>query len=183
MDILALAIPDVKLVKPRRFEDSRGFFQQCYRYDQYAKAGITTPFVQDNWSRSSRGVLRGLHYQLRNPQAKLVSVQRGEIYDVVIDIRKASATFGHWIGVNLSDQTGEQLFVPAGFAHGFCVLSETVDLTYKCGDYYTPGDEYGIRWNDPDVGIAWPDTILNPIVSTKDGNAPFLRDIAPEQIY
>ncbi|MBN2161994.1 MAG: dTDP-4-dehydrorhamnose 3,5-epimerase [Pontiellaceae bacterium] len=183
MEVINLSIPDVKLIRPRRFDDARGFFQQSYRYDEYAATGITTRFVQDNWSRSSHGVVRGLHYQLKHPQAKLVSVLRGEIYDVVVDIRQASPTFGQWVGATLSDETGEQLFVPEGFAHGFCVLSETVDLTYKCGDYYTPGDEYGIRWNDPDIAIEWPDSIISPNISDKDNAAPLLNDLTPNHLF
>jgi dTDP-4-dehydrorhamnose 3,5-epimerase len=135
-------------------------------------------FVQDNWSRSAKGVLRGLHYQLKHPQDKLVSVTRGEVFDVAVDIRKGSPTFGKWVGAILSEENKHQLFVPKGFAHGFCVLSDEVDFVYKCGDFYTPGDEYGIRWNDPDIGIDWP--ISDVILADKDLQAPRLKDVPPE---
>lgn len=175
MKIENLQIPDVKLIKPRRFNDGRGFFAQTYHADQYAEAGITTRFVQDNWSRSTKGVLRGLHFQLAHPQAKLVSVIRGEVFDVAVDIRRSSPTFGKWVGEILSADNGHQIYVPAGFAHGFCVLSDTVDLVYKCSDFYTPNDEYGIIWNDPAIGIEWPQAGL-PIVSDKDAILPRFAD-------
>ena len=171
MTIIETAIPEVKLIKPRRFNDDRGFFQQTYHYEQYAEAGITTRFVQDNWSHSSKGVLRGLHYQLRNPQVKLVSVLQGEVFDVAVDIRKDSPTFGKWVGEVLSAQSGNQLYVPEGFAHGFLVLSDTVDFMYKCSDFYVPGDEHGIIWNDVDIGIEWPQSGIS-IVSEKDTRLP-----------
>jgi dTDP-4-dehydrorhamnose 3,5-epimerase len=173
MNVENLSIPDVKLIKPRRFNDNRGFFQQTYHNDQYAAAGITARFVQDNWSRSSKGVLRGLHYQLEHPQAKLVSVLRGEVFDVAVDLRKDSEHFGRWVGAVLSEQNGHQLFVPEGFAHGFLVLSETVDFVYKCSDFYTQGDEYGVIWNDPAIGIEWP-TGGDFLVSDKDQEQPKL---------
>jgi dTDP-4-dehydrorhamnose 3,5-epimerase len=175
MNVVNLQIPDIKLIKPRRFDDARGFFQQTYHCEQYAGVGITARFVQDNWSRSAKGVLRGLHYQLQHPQAKLVSVIRGEVFDVAVDIRRSSPTFGQWVGEILSGENGYQMFVPEGFAHGFCVLSDTVDFMYKCSDFYTPGDEYGIMWNDPTIGIEWPD-LAAPIVSEKDGVLPRLSD-------
>lgn len=171
MKIENLSIPDVKLIKPRRFDDDRGFFQQTYQYEQYAEAGIDTRFVQDNWSRSSKGVLRGLHYQLEHAQSKLVSVIQGEVFDVAVDMRRSSPTFGQWVGACLSAENGHQLFVPKGFAHGFLVLSDTVDFMYKCDDYYAPGDEYGVIWNDPVVGIEWPD-MDNLIISDKDKVLP-----------
>ena len=175
MNIENLSIPDVKLIKPRRFNDDRGFFVQTYHADQYAEAGISTRFVQDNWSRSTKGVLRGLHYQLEHPQAKLISVIRGEVFDVAVDIRRSSPTFGTWVGEILSADNGHQMYVPEGFAHGFFVLSETVDFMYKCSDFYTPGDEYGIIWNDPAIGIEWPDAEI-PIVSDKDAILPHFAD-------
>ena len=134
--------------------------------------------MQDNWSHSSKGVLRGLHYQLKNPQAKLLTVLRGEVFDVVVDIRRGSPTFGEWIGKNLSAENGLQLYVPEGLAHGFLVLSDEVDFLYKCSAFYTPGDEYGIRWDDPDIGIQWP---INeePVLAEKDIEAPLLKN-APE---
>ncbi len=175
MNIENLSIPDVKLIKPRRFDDDRGFFQQTYHYEQYAEAGISTRFVQDNWSHSSKGVLRGLHYQLKHPQAKLVNVIRGEVFDVAVDIRRGSPTFGKWVGEVLSAENGHQLYVPEGFAHGFCVLSDTVDFMYKCSSFYTPGDEYGLLWNDPNLGIEWPDN-CQPIISEKDLVLPQLSE-------
>jgi dTDP-4-dehydrorhamnose 3,5-epimerase len=175
MNIENLSIPDVKLIKPRRFDDDRGFFQQTYHYEQYAEAGITTRFVQDNWSRSSRGVLRGLHYQYVNSQAKLVSVIQGEVFDVAVDMRSNSPTFGKWAGEILSAENNHQMYVPAGFAHGFLVMSDTVDFVYKCSDFYTPGDEYGVIWNDPDIGIEWPDA-GELLVSEKDAILPKFTD-------
>ncbi len=175
MEVLSLSMPEVKLIKPRRFKDDRGFFAQTYHEREYREAGIDVRFVQDNWSHSSRGVLRGLHYQLKNPQAKLVSVMRGEVFDVVVDVRRGSPTFGKWVSEILSVENGHQLYVPVGFAHGFCVLSETVDFFYKCSDFYAPGDEYGIRWNDPAVKIDWP-KCGEFILAEKDKGAPLLSD-------
>lgn len=166
MDVIDLSIPEVKLIKPRLFSDDRGFFMQSYQEQQYQAAGFDMSFVQDNRSRSSRGVLRGLHYQLEHAQDKLVSVIRGEVFDVAVDIRRGSPTFGRWVGEVLSDENHHQLFVPKGFAHGFLVLSETVDLAYKCSDFYAPGDEYGILWSDPNVGIEWP--VEKVLLSSKD---------------
>lgn len=175
MEVVELSIPDVKLIKPRWFSDDRGFFQQSYQAEQYREAGIDVTFVQDNWSRSSRGVLRGLHYQFKNVQDKLVSVIRGEVFDVAVDIRKGSPTFGKWVGQRMSGENHHQLFIPKGFAHGFCVLSDEVDLVYKCSDFYTPGDEYGIIWDDADLNIKWP-TMIDPIISDKDAGLPALAD-------
>ena len=166
MNIVNLSIPEVKLIKPRAFPDDRGFFLQSYHEEQYRDAGIDVSFVQDNRSRSSRGVLRGLHYQLEHAQDKLVSVVRGKVFDVAVDIRKGSPTFGKWVGEILSDENHHQLFVPKGFAHGFLVLSDEVDLFYKCSDFYAPGDEHGILWSDPAVGIEWPS--IDPLLSDKD---------------
>lgn len=180
MEVISLEIPEVKLIKPRVFPDDRGFFMQTYHEKQYREAGIDVQFVQDNWSRSTKGVLRGLHYQLKHPQAKLVSVIRGEVFDVAVDIRQGSPTFGKWVGAILSEENRHQMFIPAGFAHGFCVLSDTVDLLYKCSDFYTPGDEYGIRWDDPDIGICWPETGYR--AAEKDRNAPFLNDVPGDNL-
>jgi len=167
MDVEPLAIPDVKRIRLRRFNDARGFFQQTYNSEEYAAAGISIRFVQDNWSRTRRGVLRGLHYQYEYPQEKLVAVLRGEIFDVAVDLRRSSPTFGRWVGTVINAESGEQLYIPAGFAHGFLALSETVDLVYKCSDFYAPGDECGIRWNDPTIGVEWPVTTAL-IISEKD---------------
>ena len=176
MNIENTAIPDVKLIKPRRFDDGRGFFQQIYHEQQCREAGIDVRFVQDNWSRSTKGVLRGLHYQRNHAQDKLVSVIRGEVFDVAVDIRKGSPTFGKWVGKILSEENDYQLFIPKGFAHGFCVLSEGAHFSYKCSDYYDKDDQCGIIWNDKELNINWPNN-NNPIISDKDNNNPSLIDI------
>ena len=163
------------IIEPHVFGDERGFFLETFqavRYEQ--EAGIDLPFFQDNHSRSARGVLRGLHFQKTKPQGKLVRVVRGEVYDVDVDIRKGSATFGEWEGIILSEDNKKQVWVPPGFAHGFIVLSDTADFEYKCTDYYDPNDEGCILWNDPDLGIPWP--VANPVLSTKDENAKRLVD-------
>ncbi len=182
MEIVELKIPDVRLIKPRAFPDDRGFFLQSYHEQLYREAGIDVSFVQDNHSRSTRGVLRGLHYQLEHAQDKLVSVVRGEIFDVAVDIRRGSPTFGKWVGEILSDENLHQMFVPKGFAHGFLVLSEEVDLIYKCSDFYTPGDEYTVAWNDSSIGIAWPERRAAPTLSEKDLAAPCLSKIPLENL-
>jgi dTDP-4-dehydrorhamnose 3,5-epimerase len=164
------------IIEPRIFGDDRGFFLETFqavRYEQ--EAGIDLPFVQDNHSRSARGVLRGLHFQKTKPQGKLVRVVRGEVYDVAVDIRRGSATFGDWEGVILSEDNKKQFWVPPGFAHGFVVLSDTADFEYKCTDYYDPSDEGSILWSDPDLDIPWP--ITNPVLSTKDESAKRLVDL------
>jgi len=181
MRIENLAIPEVKLIEPKIFPDDRGFFEQVYHERQYREAGIDVRFVQDNWSRSSKGVLRGLHYQLKNAQDKLVYVIRGAVFDVAVDVRRSSPTFGKWVGAVLSEENHHQLFVPKGFAHGFCVLSDEVDFVYKCSDFYTPGDEYGIRWDDPDLAIDWPGADF--VVAPKDQKAPLLRAIAENELF
>ena len=164
------------IIEPSVFGDERGFFLetfQAFRYGQ--EAGIDLPFVQDNHSRSSRGVLRGLHFQKTKPQGKLVRVVRGEVYDVAVDIRKGSATFGEWEGIILSEDNKKQFWVPPGFAHGFVVLSNIADFEYKCTDYYDPSDEGSILWSDPDLNIPWP--IANPVLSAKDESAKRLVDL------
>jgi dTDP-4-dehydrorhamnose 3,5-epimerase len=176
MQVIETDIPGVLILEPKRFGDPRGFFAETFRANAYADAGLKDPFVQDNWSRSSRGVLRGLHLQNPNPQGKLVTVIRGEIVDVAVDVRLGSPTFGRHVAVTLSDGNGRQLFVPRGFAHGFVVLSESVDFLYKCDDYYSPTDEIVIRWDDPSIGIGWP--IANPTLSVRDAEAPFLSEIS-----
>ena len=168
-------IPDVLLIKPQVFGDRRGFFMESYHAERYQESGINVRFVQDNFSRSCSRTLRGLHYQLPHTQAKLVSVLQGEVFDVAVDIRAGSPTFGQWVGVVLSDENHQQLYIPEGLAHGFCVLSESVDFFYKCNDYYAPADDHGVLWSDPAIGIEWP--ISDPILSKKDVTHPVLADI------
>jgi dTDP-4-dehydrorhamnose 3,5-epimerase len=157
---------DCSYLKPRVFTDDRGFFLETWQDNRYDTIGIKEKFVQDNWSRSTYGVLRGLHFQINQPQGKLVSVHRGSVYDVAVDIRKSSPTFGQWYGEILSDENHLQMYVPPGFAHGFCVMSDIADFVYKCTDYYNNKDEGGILWNDKKLAIKWP--VDNPIVSPKD---------------
>ena len=173
------SLPGVIVIEPEAFEDNRGFFMETYHISKYGKEGIDKPFLQDNHSHSKKGALRGLHYQLRNPQAKLVYVVTGEVFDVAVDIRWGAPTFGQWTGTLLSEKNRHQLFIPAGFAHGFCVLSETADVIYKCTAIYTPGDDHGVIWSDPTIDIKWP--IKNPILSKKDMENPKLTEI-PEDL-
>ena len=176
MNVIKTSLQDCVIIEPKVFRDERGFFLETFHTSRYADlAGISLPFVQDNHSRSSKGVLRGLHFQKTKPQGKLISVVRGEVYDVAVDIRKASSTFGQWLGVILSEENKKQLWVPPGFAHGFVVLSEIADFEYKCTDYYDPLDEGSILWNDPDLAIGWP--VENPILSYKDVNANKLANL------
>lgn len=174
------SIPDVILIEPTAFEDGRGFFMETFHSEKYAEIGIPRPFLQDNHSHSHRGTLRGLHYQLNHPQGKLVYVVRGEIFDVAVDIRRGSPGFGRWTGDLLSEKNKRQLYIPEGFAHGFCVLSETADVIYKCTDLYAPGDEYGVFWADDAIGIRWP--MEKPILSEKDLKSPALSDIEDEYL-
>ena len=167
-------LPGVLVIEPRVHGDARGFFVETFRESQLSQAGLPTRFVQDNHSRSRRGILRGLHYQLDQPQGKLVRVSRGRVFDVAVDVRRGSPCFGRWFGVELDDVRQQMLYLPPGFAHGFMVLSEEADFLYKCTDYYHPASERGIAWNDPDVGIRWPDEISAPILSAKDGQLPGL---------
>ena len=167
MQVTETEIPDVKIVKPKVFGDERGFFLETFEQKRYQQMlNINFNFVQDNHSRSQKGVLRGLHFQKQNPQGKLVRVVRGEVYDVVVDIRKESKTFGKWVGIILSEENKTQLWIPPGLAHGFVVLSDIADFEYKCTNYYDPKSEESLLWNDPTVNIDWP--ITNPILSTKD---------------
>ncbi|MEX0779920.1 MAG: dTDP-4-dehydrorhamnose 3,5-epimerase [Balneolales bacterium] len=168
-------IKDVILIKPKVFKDERGFFAETFRESTFKKNGIVREFVQDNLSSSKRNTLRGLHYQIINPQAKLVMVTQGEILDVAVDIRKNSPTFGESVTARLSSYNKHMLFIPEGFAHGFLVLSETATFLYKCSDYYNPKGERGIRWNDPDMTLPWPDA--SPVLSEKDKNLPFLKNV------
>ncbi|MCC5869624.1 MAG: dTDP-4-dehydrorhamnose 3,5-epimerase [Gammaproteobacteria bacterium] len=175
MKVIETALPGVLILEPRVHGDERGFFLESFQRERYAEAGITDDFVQDNHSRSRRGVLRGLHAQRRFPQGKLVRVARGEVFDVAVDIDPASPHFGRWAGATLSDRNHRQFWVPPGYAHGFVVLSEVADFEYKCTDYYHPEDEIGVVWNDPDLGIDWP--IAQPVLSAKDAALPTLRTI------
>jgi len=175
MEFRRLDLDGVILVATDVHHDERGFFLETYHRDKYAAGGIPETFVQDNQSFSRQGVLRGLHAQLRFPQGKLVRAITGEIYDVAVDIRPGSPTFGRWVGETLSGENARQLYVPPGFAHGFCVLSETAHVQYKCTDVYRPGDEIGVVWNDPEIGVAWP--IHDPVLNEKDRTAPRLAEI------
>jgi dTDP-4-dehydrorhamnose 3,5-epimerase len=166
------ALPEVLLITQQVFADDRGFFLETYSERDFAAVGITARFVQDNQSRSKRGALRGLHYQLEHPQGKLVRVTRGKIFDVAADIRAGSPTFGKWVGVVLDDDKKQALLIPAGFAHGFCVLSDVADVAYKATDFYAPSGERGVRWDDPLLGIRWP--IEDPILSEKDRTYPLI---------
>jgi dTDP-4-dehydrorhamnose 3,5-epimerase len=175
MKFVKTAIPEVVLIEPDIHRDSRGFFLESYHQEKYAAGGIAGLFVQDNHSHSLKGTLRGLHAQLRHPQGKLVRAVQGEMFDVAVDIRRGSPTFGRWVGVVLSGENFRQLYIPPGFVHGFCVLSERVDVEYKCTDFYVPGDEISVAWDDPEVGIEWP--VKAPILSPKDAAAPRLREL------
>lgn len=180
MQVETTPIPGLLVIKPKSFGDRRGFFLETFQQERYRAAGVDAVFVQDNQSRSLRGALRGLHYQRQRPQGKLVYVTRGRIWDVVVDIRRGSPTFGRWYGQELDDQEHHQVYAPPGVAHGFCVLSEEADFFYKCTDYYQPELEMAVRWDDPELAIAWP--LDAPVLSDKDLAAPLLRDIPPEHL-
>ncbi|HEY8209867.1 MAG TPA: dTDP-4-dehydrorhamnose 3,5-epimerase [Myxococcaceae bacterium] len=180
MNVLPTGLPGVLIVEPRVFGDGRGFFFESYQQRRYAEAGIPGPFVQDNVSRSVRGTVRGLHYQHPRGQGKLMSVLAGRIFDVAVDIRRGSSTFGKWVGVELTEENRRQLWVPAGFAHGFCVTSESADVSYKCTEYYAPEHEHTILWNDPQLGITWP-VEGTPLLSPKDAaGKPLAESVLPE---
>ncbi len=174
MNVLPTEHPDVLLIEPKVFGDTRGFFMETFHAEKFAQAGLPTAFLQDNHSHSVRGVLRGLHYQLQHPQGKLVRVVNGEVLDVAVDIRKGSPRFGQWVSVLLSAENRLQLYVPPGFAHGYCTLSEQADFLYKCTDVYAPADEYGIAWDDPALDIDWPP--VDYLLSDKDLANPVLGD-------
>ncbi len=176
MKVLKTKLDDCVIIEPKIFSDARGFFLETYRDSYYSDlAGISIPFVQDNHSRSSKGVLRGLHFQKKKPQGKLVRVVSGKVFDVAVDIRKDSKTYGKWDSVILSGDNKKQFWVPPGFAHGFLVLSDFADFEYKCTDYYNPEDEHSILWNDPSLAISWPNK--DPIISNKDAAAPAFIDL------
>ena len=177
MKVVPTAIPDVMIFEPRVFGDERGFFLESWNAREFDNAvGVKVRFVQDNHSRSRRGVLRGLHYQVKQPQGKLVRIAKGRVFDAVVDLRKSSATFGQWVGTELSEDNHRQFWIPPGFAHGFLVLSESADFIYKATDYYAPEHERCLIWNDPAVGINWP-VNMEPILSAKDRAGLPLRDV------
>lgn len=175
MKVIKTKLEDCVIIEPKVFGDERGFFMETYQEERYFDIGIKERFVQDNRSRSTQHVLRGLHFQKTKPQGKLVTVTHGEVFDVAVDLRPNSATFGQYEAVILSGENKIQFYVPPGFAHGFCVLSESADFQYKCTDYYDPSDESGLRWNDPRINIQWP--IKNPLLSVKDEIQPLLYEI------
>jgi dTDP-4-dehydrorhamnose 3,5-epimerase len=181
MNVIATDIPEVLIVEPKRFCDQRGFFLETYQFRRYAEFGLSRPFVQDNLTRSGYGVLRGLHLQNPSPQGKLVSVMRGRVLDVAVDVRIGSPNFGRHVALELSEENFRQLWVPRGFAHGFVVLSETADFFYKCDDLYSPKDEIVVRWDDPAIGINW--GVTNPSLSTRDATAPRLADVKNLPVY
>jgi len=175
MNVTETKLAGVLIIEPKVFGDSRGFFKETFQAERYREAGIEYTFVQDNYSRSQKGVLRGLHFQITKPQGKLVSCPKGAVFDVAVDIDPESTTYGQYVGVELTEENHKQLWVPPGYAHGFCVLSETADFQYKCTDYYDPSDECGVIWNDPDVAIEWP--IPDPSLSSKDAILPTLAEL------
>jgi dTDP-4-dehydrorhamnose 3,5-epimerase len=180
MNVIKTKIKDLLIIEPKVFGDDRGFFYETFQAERYKAAGIDADFVQDNRSRSSQGVLRGLHFQKNKPQGKLVTVTDGEVFDVAVDLRPGSETFGQHESVILTGQNKLQFYVPPGFAHGFCVLSETADFQYKCTDYYDPSDESGLLWSDPVMQIQWP--LSNPLLSDKDMIQPMLDEIKDKLI-
>lgn len=175
MKVTETALPGVLLVEPQVFGDSRGFFLETFSARRYEEAGVRGPFVQDNMSRSAKGIVRGLHLQHPKAQGKLVWVVQGAVLDVAVDLRVGSPTFGRWIAEELSEDNKRQLWIPPGFAHGFCVTSESAVFVYKCTEYYAPQDELGVLWNDPELGIPWP--VVEPVVSPKDRALPRLADL------
>lgn len=174
MEIVDNFLEKVFVFKLRKFEDERGFFIEKYHEQRYAELGIDSKFIQDNQSRSKKNVLRGLHFTINNPQAQMMTVSRGKVFDVVVDVRPKSKTFGNYKSFILSDEGPQQIFMPHGFAHGFCVLSEYADLIYKATKLYDPNDEFGIKWNDPDININWP--LDKPIISDRDLEHPSLEE-------
>ncbi len=178
MKFLPTQLPEVLIIEPDVYRDQRGWFLETYHVQKYQEGGIPLSFVQDNCSSSVHGTLRGLHLQKVRPQGKLIRVIRGEIFDVAVDIRRGSPTFASWVGVTLSGQNFKQIYIPPGFAHGFCVLSDVAEMEYKCTDLYAPGGEVTIRWDDPSIGIKWP--IECPILSSKDAAGKSLADLCDQ---
>jgi len=181
MNVLTCPIPGLRIIEPKVFGDTRGFFVETWNRRRYGEAGVDVDFVQDNVSSSRRGTLRGLHFQNPNPQGKLLQVLQGEVFDVAVDIRRNSATFGKWHGLVLSGENKRQFYIPPGFAHGFVVLSETALFQYKCTEFYSPKDEMAIRWDDPDIGIEWP--VEQPLLSERDAKALRLQAMPPERLF
>jgi dTDP-4-dehydrorhamnose 3,5-epimerase len=181
MEIIATSLPGVLIVESRVFADERGFFFESYSYRDYAAQGLDTVFVQDNHSRSVRGTLRGLHYQVAPGQAKLVRVAVGEVWDVAVDIRWGSPTFGRWVGVTLSAENHRQMYIPVGYAHGFCVTSDVAEFLYKCSSYYSSPAERGLAWDDPDLAIPWP--VSGPLLSARDQHHPRLAQAPHDYTY
>jgi len=181
MKVIETRLPGVLIIEPRIFGDSRGFFLETWNHERYRAVGFpNVAFVQDNHSRSQKGVLRGLHFQLNHPQGKLVQVATGIVFDVAVDVCPESPTYRQWVGTELSEENHRQLWIPPGYAHGFCVLSEMADFQYKCTEFYHPEDESGVLWNDPDIGIDWP--LREPLLSQKDAALPKLAGISKEQL-
>lgn len=181
MKVTQTELPEVLLVEPRVFGDPRGFFFETFHAERYVAAGINGPFVQDNLSRSTKGTLRGLHFQEPRAQGKLVQVFRGAVWDVAVDVRKGSPHFGAWVGVELSEENRRQLWIPPGFAHGFCVLSDVADFFYKCTDLYAPECQRAVRWDDPDLAIRW--QVQSPLISPRDQAAPSLAESPMLPVY
>lgn len=180
MRVIEAELEGVLILEPEIYEDQRGFFMETYQRIRYKEAGVQIEFVQDNLSSSVKGTLRGLHYQYPHSQGKLVQVLTGDVFDVAVDIRRGSGTFGAWTGLRLSDHNKRQVYIPPGFAHGFCVLSEKALLSYKCSDFYAPDCERGLFWADEEVGIDWP--VEKPLVSAKDQQLPFLKELAGDEL-
>ena len=181
MNVIACDLPGLRIFEPKVFGDARGFFVETWNRRRYAEAGLDVDFVQDNLSYSRRGILRGLHFQQPNPQGKLLQVLEGEVFDVAVDIRRGSPTFGRWCGLLLSAENKRQFYVPPGFAHGFAVVSEAALFHYKCTEFYSPKDEVSIKWDDPDLGIAWP--VQAPIISERDAKGIRLCDLPQERLF
>jgi dTDP-4-dehydrorhamnose 3,5-epimerase len=176
--LVSTEIPGVVIIEPEVHADGRGFFLETYNAERYRAHGISAAFVQDNHSQSIAGTLRGLHLQIRHPQGKLIRVIEGEIFDVAVDVRRGSPTFGRWVGVSLTASSFKQIYVPPGFAHGFCVVTASAQVEYKCTDIYDPASEVGIAWNDPAIGISWP--VTSPILSVRDGRHPALAAVVDQ---